>query len=233
MEASVDEMLRVLGHPNRLELLKLLRHERTLDEIRLTPTVVTGGSPDRAISRQAVQNHLDQMESLGLVTSRTIERPGRRPAKAYRVHHARLFAVVEELRELARMPVDRDVDPYETIQFVPSSPSRWDEGPKLVLVHGVNEGSTFPLYSKDIKGDRGWIIGRAADAQVHLSFDPHVSLENAEILRTKEGYRLLDLRSATNGTFLNWRRLPTGGEVPLRSGDVIGVGRSLLVFRTE
>jgi pSer/pThr/pTyr-binding forkhead associated (FHA) protein len=102
-----------------------------------------------------------------------------------------------------------------------------------VLVHGVHEGHVFPLRAPPAAGGRGWIVGRAKDAAVSLDYDPYVSIENSEILRVGRQFRILDLRTSKNGTLLNWKRLPVGGESPLRTGDVIGVGRSLLLFREE
>lgn len=42
---------------------------------------------------------------------------------------------------------------------------------------------------------------------------------------------LLDLPGNRNGTLLNWKPLARGGVAELKAGDVVGVGRSLLVFR--
>lgn len=107
----------------------------------------------------------------------------------------------------------------------------WEAGPKLILVHGFYEGNAYQLRENRTDRARGWIVGRNADARVPLTSDPYVSFENSEIVPLRDGYKLLDLRTARNGTHLNWERLPVGGEVPLLSGDVIGVGRSRLLFR--
>ncbi|MEO7397883.1 MAG: FHA domain-containing protein, partial [Ilumatobacteraceae bacterium] len=57
------------------------------------------------------------------------------------------------------------------------------------------------------------------------------SLENSEIRADGNDFVLVDLRSSRNGTWLNWRRLGAEVRARLEPGDVIGIGRSLLVFR--
>ncbi|HVL48036.1 MAG TPA: FHA domain-containing protein [Candidatus Thermoplasmatota archaeon] len=228
----LEAFLKVLATTNRLELLSLLRRPKTLDEIRLTPAASqAAGSPDRAISRQAVQGHLDRLIDVGLVRVASTERKGKRAVQEYALDHARLFAVLEEMRKLSRLESTAAVDPFATESLGEGRPLAWEDGPKVVIVHGVREGRAFPLKASAAKAPRGWIIGRAADAHVPLEYDPFVSTENSEIVKTAEGFRLLDLRTARNGTYLNWNRLPVGGSAPLESGDVIGVGRSLVVFR--
>lgn len=227
----LEPYLEVLANSRRLELLGLLRTPRTLDEIHLTAGDVEEGRPERPLTRQGVQNHLDRLVEAGLVRVRPTERRGKRILLEYVVDHSRVFALLEELRALATLESRVPLDPQLTqrLEAVPEQSSA--DGPKLVLVHGLREGRAFPLLPSQLGGGRGWIVGRAAEAHVRLDYDPFVSNENAEVLRDHEGFRLLDLRSARNGTYLNWRRIPLGGEVPLREGDVVGVGKSLLVFR--
>lgn len=229
----LERYFKVLAYANRLELLYLLRKPKVLDEIRITPGASQAGSnPGRPISNQGVAHHLQQLAELGLVRQDRVERGGR-VANRYVLDRARLFAVLEELRQVGEFEPLTEIDPMRTQDLGGSRRVEWEEGPKLVLVHGVQEGRGFPLRRSETKGGRGWIVGRAAAAHVSLSYDPYVSNENAEIVEAAGEYRLLDLRTGKNGTFLNWRRLGVGEEVPLEPGDVVGVGRSLLVFRTR
>ncbi len=88
------------------------------------------------------------------------------------------------------------------------------------------------LRRDDLGSGRGWAVGRKPGLPVSLEYDPYVSLVNSEVLPVGDRYLLADLGSSKNGTWLNWR--PVGAEpVPLTQGDVIGVGRSLLVFRRD
>lgn len=65
---------------------------------------------------------------------------------------------------------------------------------------------------------------------VCLDYDPYVSLENAAVARAGDGFDVSDLPQSKNGTAVNWEVLPKGGRRELRPGDLIGVGRSLLLF---
>lgn len=233
-KSATEAVLRVLGQPNRIRLLQLLRSPRTLEELRLPPAAGRGGgSAGRPISRQAVQKHLAQLERVGLVRSRAKRVPGHPPMKEYQLDHARLFAAIDELHTYAVPPPGGSFDPTETIARPRDEVVRWEPGPKLVLVYGVQEGRVFPLRATELRGPRGWVLGRGPNAHVALRHDPYVSNEHSEIVRSEGGFRVIDLRSAKNRTSVNWTPLALGGEADLRNGDVIGVGRSLLLFRTE
>lgn len=234
---ALERGLKLLAVANRIELLSLLRTPRPLDEIDLAPSTAQAGErPERTITRQAVRGHLEKLIEAGLVRVRMGERKGdkgRRAVQEYYTDHARLFALVDELRKLTLIESRVEADAYATSVLAHNTPVSWTEGLKVVVVRGAQEGKAFPLRQASLAPPRGWIIGRAARCSVRLEYDPYVSNENSEILPDGPGFRLLDLRSAKNGTFLNWQRLPVGGEVKLRSGDVVGVGRSLLLFRQE
>ena len=228
----LEGILKVLSYARRLELLSRLRSPHAVADIRLAPGLAqAGGSPDRTMSRQAVENHLNQLVENGFVRLLPANPRRGRPANQYVTDHPSLFALVEDLRRLSALRSVEKLDPSQTIAAAPGGSQAWAEGPKVVLVHGSRDGQAFPLRSAALHGSRGWIIGRKSGAHVELDYDPFVSSENSEIVKRGAEFRLLDLRTARNGTSLNWRRLPVGGEEPLHSGDIVGVGRSLLVFR--
>ncbi len=78
----LEEYLRALAYRARLELVDVLRVPRTLPEIRLAPRQVRPGeNPDRTIARQTLQEHLDRLADIGVVTSRDATAPGRRGKK--------------------------------------------------------------------------------------------------------------------------------------------------------
>jgi pSer/pThr/pTyr-binding forkhead associated (FHA) protein len=93
-------------------------------------------------------------------------------------------------------------------------------------VHGFHRGRRIPLT-----GSGPWLIGRESTAQVCLDFDPFVSSRHAEVRRKDDGFEVADLYSR-NGTRLDWQGLDRGGQRELADGSIVGVGRSLLVFRT-
>ena len=68
-------------------------------------------------------------------------------------------------------------------------------------------------------------IGRGFAATLQLE-DPGVSRRHAIVVQRRSGVRILDDRSA-NGTWVNGRRV---FEADLNDGDVIVIGRAVLVF---
>lgn len=92
----------------------------------------------------------------------------------------------------------------------------------LVVVKGVHRGA----FAKVVEGSV--VIGRAADADLSLGEDAKASHRHARVSALgNERYFLEDLGS-TNGTFVNNERVE---QTPLRSGDLVKIGRSLIVFR--
>jgi len=69
-------------------------------------------------------------------------------------------------------------------------------------------------------------LGRSFAATLQLE-DPGVSRRHAIVVQRRGGARILDDRSA-NGTWVNGRRV---FEAELRDGDVILLGRAVLVYR--
>ncbi len=231
---ALEEFLRALAYGSRLELVRLLHRPRALADIRLTPRQVRPGeNPARTVSRQTLQAHLDKLVEVGLVVAQDAREPGRR-GKEYAWNPQRFYQVLEEFRKVGVIVEDGWVGRDATVDLGAPSRTALASGPKLMLVRGLSEGQVFPLLQRDLHDGRGWIIGRKPDLHVSLTYDPFVSLENAEILPDGDGgFAIVDLRTSKNGTTLNWRRLDKESGVNLVPGDVIGVGRSALVFRAQ
>jgi class 3 adenylate cyclase len=71
-------------------------------------------------------------------------------------------------------------------------------------------------------------IGRRADSDVALSWDHDVSRRHAELRRMPEGWALVD-EGSRNGSYLNGERV--SGQHPLREGDVLRFGDTVVLFR--
>jgi DNA-binding transcriptional ArsR family regulator len=224
-------VLEVLANENRLELLRQLRTPHTAREVNLAPPEVAAGeNPTRPISRQAARMHLTKLAEIGVVVARPSRR-GRAAADEYILNHQRLFAIAEEFRSLASL---RAIDPPvsdRTLEGGPAGAGRGSHGACLVLVKGLDEGRNFKLGAPQHPPDESWVIGRRSGIPVCLDYDPYISAENAEVRTVGGRYLLRDLPLSRNGTYLNWERLPKGSTSELHTGDVIGVGRSLLMFR--
>lgn len=224
---KLSQYLKALANPNRLEMLDKLRFPKSASELRLTPKrSLDTGNKSRSISRQAVEEHLEILEAIGVVTKREGQRDGR-PVDEYAMNHARLFALVEEFRKLTLLRATSVEDASATMDADAKAAGPWEEGPKLVVVSGPWEGRVLTLRG----GPGPWSLGRKRGASVLLDYDPFVSQENARIVLDKDGWFVEDLPGSKNGTFVNFRPVPTDGRAPLRNGDVLGVGRTLMVFR--
>lgn len=227
---QLGEYFRALGYGARLELLHQLLLPRALAEVSLPARRSgPGQTAGRRISRQATQEHLEKLMEIGVIAAREPEGPtGKRQ---FVVNGPRLYQIMEDFRRIGTLihggPAGRDA----TVGLGDARPARMDPGPKLVLVHGLLEGTPFPLRRTELRGERGWVLGRKPGLHVSLDYDPFVSLENSEVVPEGHRYLLTDLPSSRNGTWLNWRRLDKAERATLEPGDVIGVGRSLLVFR--
>jgi transcriptional regulator with GAF, ATPase, and Fis domain len=93
----------------------------------------------------------------------------------------------------------------------------------LEVVGGRGAGRRWPL------GDGEAAIGRDASCEISF-FDESISRRHASVRGADGRYRVRDLGSR-NGTFLNGE--PLVGESPLRSGDEVQVGDTLLRFVDE
>ena len=95
---------------------------------------------------------------------------------------------------------------------------------ELVVVKGKDRGS---FVSLEREGD--FVLGRSETCDLRLRGDKKVSTSHARLSHAGERFLLEDLGS-TNGTFVNGERVH---QAPLRSGDRIKIGGTLLVFRTD
>jgi len=226
---GLAEFLRALSYPVRLELLAALQFPRSLAEIAVRPQrLKPGENPDRPASRQAIMAHLEQLVETGLirVAAAEGEPPG---ARKYVVNPSKLYALTEELRRLCLQYAGRGPTGDATGSLAAARSLSMAPGPRLVLVHGVYEGRSYPLQ-RSSSSDGRWVIGRRRGVSVCLDYDPYVSLENSAIESRGKEWVLVDLPASKNGTSVNWSRMPKEGSMPLRAGDFVGVGRSLLCF---
>jgi signal transduction histidine kinase len=89
----------------------------------------------------------------------------------------------------------------------------------LIVIRGVDEGKQFEFTAPSVT------VGRHSANAVSLH-DTQVSRRHLELRGGPQGYELRDLGSG-NGTLLNGQPVQTA---PLRSGDTIALGQTLLMF---
>lgn len=222
------EHLSALAYPARLQLLGTLRVPHLLSEIRLTPQrVLPGENPDRPAAKPTVQAHLDKLVEGEFVKVEDVGTAGRKVFR-YTANAQKVYALIEDMRRLSVMHGGRIDTGDETGTLSGATLAKPVTGPRLVLVHGVYEGKAFPLDAASATGSR-WIIGRKRGVGIALDYDGFVSTENTA-LRQDNGRIVVEDLGSKNGTSINWVPLPKGRTHALRPADIIGVGRSLLVY---
>lgn len=95
---------------------------------------------------------------------------------------------------------------------------------ELVVVKGKHRGQFVKL------GAAAVIIGRSSSVGLPLPEDGKVSGNHARVVPLDGERWMLEDMGSTNGTFLNDERVE---QAPLKSGDLIRIGRSLIVFRAD
>ena len=133
-------------------------------------------------------------------------------------------AVWVELREprLVAAPPGAPGPPPPATRAAASIPTGRNVPRELAIVSPEPEkGQAFAL------GDE-ISIGRAVGCAVALPTDTFVSQVHARVFRRGDEYWVEDLGS-TNGTLVNGRKL--SGPAPLRKGDRLQVGRTVLELR--
>ncbi len=227
-EERIEELcadLSALSNDNRLRLLHILTRPRYREEI----------AEALSMSRQSASKHIEKLEQRGFVR----ELQGWRdtgPVAEYQVVPQRLFALGMRIADLGRLEPEggpeREREEQTMMLSVDHQPDACGEEAgacptaHLLVVSGPEAGKRFEL---DGEGPR-WTIGRDADRDLELDHDPFVSSRHAEVQVDPEGHALVDVFSS-NGTRINFARIPEGGRAVLQPGDVISVGRTSLVYQ--
>lgn len=211
----LGKALNALSNPLRLRLLGFLTTWRYLEEI---------GS-ELKMSRQAARKHLDLLLELGVIERRAGMRETG-PVTEYILNPQALFLVHDEFEKLGSLRRRGDHAPGRTLPSAEGGRGPPPAGPAFHVVRGMETGRCIPLRHGE---RRAWAIGRDPACEVVVAHDPYASARHAEVRYGPDGFALADLGS-TNGTQLNWAQLPREGQAALRHGDVVGVGKTLLVF---
>ncbi|MES2767686.1 MAG: FHA domain-containing protein [Bdellovibrionota bacterium] len=108
--------------------------------------------------------------------------------------------------------------------FVPQMTSQeWSIGVPYILLR-KEDGSTQTMR---LEGDY-WIMGRDEGCDITID-DPKASREHCEIFHKQKQFFILD-KNSSNGTLLNYKKIPPAQATPLKSGDQIQVGKFLFIF---
>jgi diguanylate cyclase (GGDEF)-like protein len=90
----------------------------------------------------------------------------------------------------------------------------------LVVIHGVELGKKFDLKLNET------VVGRSSKADIQVD-EESVSRNHATLINDGQKVAVKDLGS-TNGTYVNDEQ--TSGEMTLRNGDLLRIGRTIFKF---
>lgn len=230
-DQRVAAAMGALAHPSRLAILREVRTPRVLADIKVRSSsngrIHHGERQGRLLARQTVQQHLSSLLQIGVISSRESKLDKRRRME-YVINHQTLYSLAESFLALAELRPDELPDSPTITDGIPGE-AEHVLGPHLVLVKGLGIGQHFPLDPVR-GGTHEWMIGRRQHLPVCLDYDPYVSKENC-LVQWRDGiHSIVDLPGSRNGTRVNFQPLD-GARRMLRTGDLIGVGHSLLLFR--
>lgn len=228
---ELEDALRVVGYRARLEILHQLRYPKAIGDLRVAARQRTGGHAASLMARQSVAEHLQKLVDLGVV--RTPPANGVEGPREFVVNTQRFYQIVEDFRSVGTILATRTAasmdDTVDRSGSLP--PVKPVSGPRLVLAHGLLEGKAFPLVEAT-QEDGAWWIGRRTGCAVTLDYDPFVSLRNSAIVHAEGEWVVRDSGQSRNGTRVDWQAVDDKGHA-LRPGNIVGVGRSLLVFQDD
>lgn len=215
---SLATYLKALSNARRLQVLHFLVRPRSMEEI----------ASELGVARQTAVEHVQQLVELGFVQQGRTR--GEHGAITYSLVPQRLFHVHEMLGSLGSLTADLEEQddfrlPTQLAPTVDKAAPREQELPRLTIVHGMRVGQTTVLG-----GSGPWLVGRDLHAAICLDYDPYVSARHLEVRRGPNGFEVADLYSS-NGSWLDWKRIPRGGVERLDNGGLVRAGKTLILFR--
>lgn len=219
---ELSEILFALANARRLRILHQIDEPQTRTEL----------AERMDVSRQAVSKHVDTLVEHGFVR----ELPGWResgPVDEFQVDPKQLYAVGKTIADLGHLepsggPEGIEPEPTQIMADGEAGPPMKPEttGPAhLLVMDGPEAGERVAIGDED-----RFTIGRDEDRGLCLDHDPYISGRQCEIQDVGDGHAVVDVYSS-NGTFVNFAQLPEGGRTQLEPGDVIGIGRTSLVYQ--
>lgn len=213
-----------LGNPTRVRLLNYLTLPRYLEEI----------ASFLVMNRNAARKHVEELLRAGFVAKAAAQRETGLVVE-YRLVSEKLFELFDTMRAVGTL---RPIEPggnaptvrTKQVEATARRPGGGSDEPRLVVVYGVNLGAAVPLAGK--RDGAPWVLGREPDCDVRLASDPFASGRHAQVECREGGFLATDLYSK-NGTMVDWERIPPGQPVPLENGQIVGVGKTLFLFRNR
>jgi hypothetical protein len=196
--------------------------------------VVVGGSPADGICIEGLPHHLLTLRLEGRHLSVTAQRSVRVGDALFPARVARLLVEGEDLALPNDVVIRRVMDPKKRdsrklvgTAFVAQELLSGELSPQdtraatFTCVTGLDRGRVFPIPFEDN------FIGRADDAAIRIR-DRAVSRRHARLVREGRDYVLQLVSSSMNGIYVNGLLLKK--DSPLKTGDVVEVGQTILRF---
>ncbi len=213
--AALAETLKSMASEPRLRLLQFLSEPHYLEEI----------ATFLGMARQSAQHHVDRLLEVGAIE----KKPGHRetgPVTEYVVAPHNFFALGEDMFRLGTLGRRDPSAGLELTREGDASSGGADraDGPGLVEVNGMNRGTIHGL-----DGPGPWVVGRVESREIPLVHDRFASGRHAKVVVEGSGHALIDMFS-TNGTAVNWVPLAEGTKRVLSHGDIVAIGKTVLVY---
>ncbi|MBI4393967.1 MAG: FHA domain-containing protein [Euryarchaeota archaeon] len=213
---GLAKSMQLLSDPQRLRVVRGLIEGKSAEEtLAADPKSQFAGTTERL---RKAREELATLKQGNFISTKQGDRVEANPQA--------LYQLAQEIKRLATKGSSEVQDLGQTVMAPREFTPMGARGPRFILVSGLGEGKTFPLAV-----GKKLVLGRATTADVSLDYDPFVSSLNSIIEEEGGRFRIIDVPEARNGTSINFRRIPRGSSAVLENGDIIGVGRSLLVFR--
>lgn len=210
-----------LANPRRIRLLTFLTEPHYLEEI----------ASHMGISRQAAGEHVDRLVEIEALERRSATRESG-PVTEYVIAPEAISLIHHHLVKLGSLrprPGDRGGPPRTRGPGQTGQLRKPPPVPCLWVLRGLDAGRGLSLTGP---GQTSWLVGRDETCDLVLDADPFLSARHAEVWREGPDLLIQDLAS-TNGTRLNTEELGRNDSPKLAHGDVIEVGRTAILFRSD
>jgi DNA-binding transcriptional ArsR family regulator len=221
---EVTVYLEVLGNPTRLKVLSLIS-QRPMDTHTIAAAVAT--------SYENTKQHLEKLLRIGVVTRRAgIGRETTTGAHPVWEYLPVPGAMERILRDLAVFGTEVHEGKSETTVRVAALRSKIageiNPGlPLLVVIGGESDGLIVPLQGETLmlgRADQGRFSWEAGSGT--LAFPPSYRAVTRIIgphgwFRRRGSALTVEDAGSTGGIFLNGRRVPACGEIPVHDGDLV------------
>lgn len=214
---NLARMCAALGVAPRLQVLLAAATPQTAG--RLTEAV----QPE--LSRAAVSGHIEKLYEAGLLVRE--KNPDRVDSALYSIAPTQFFALFEGLRTIASIhngTKRAEETQKKTLTDKPLTPFTRPREPHVMVISGFATGDCHCL------AEATTLIGREP-CDIHVYWDETVSRQHLKITREASDYWAWSITTRADRSYLNGVPMRREEPYPLRTGDLLQIGATLLMFR--